>query len=223
MKATANDLLGRLATAARPRRPWLRLTVPPWIARTLLAAGAQPERPGEVPSRSYINDRSNNFADAEDLPSPPASSLRATPQRSIVRTNRLRYTTARDHIVDQPPEESVPSGARIDASDDYTVDAELLRVSAWVAAGAAISTATAIALVLYVVVGTRMTVLFGVFTVVIVIYRMVLYPIKIARLGAMHMTKPKTYHDADPVEDQPASVQGEDPEQPDDEAPRSAS
>src|SRR5881394_3389845 len=42
MKVSADSLLGRLALAARPRRPWLRVTVSPWWARVLIAAGAQP-------------------------------------------------------------------------------------------------------------------------------------------------------------------------------------
>ncbi len=38
----AESLLGRLAAAARPERPWWRITVSPWWARTLIAAGARP-------------------------------------------------------------------------------------------------------------------------------------------------------------------------------------
>ena len=35
-------IVGRIAAAARPGRPWLRITAPPWLARILIAAGTQP-------------------------------------------------------------------------------------------------------------------------------------------------------------------------------------
>src|SRR4051812_38396815 len=38
----ADSLLGRLVLAARPMRPWLRVTVSPWWASVLIAAGARP-------------------------------------------------------------------------------------------------------------------------------------------------------------------------------------
>lgn len=40
--AAADSRLGQLIAASRPSRPWLHLTVPPWWARVLIAAGARP-------------------------------------------------------------------------------------------------------------------------------------------------------------------------------------
>lgn len=42
MPTLLDSLLGRLARAARPRHPWLRVTVSPWWAQVLIAAGARP-------------------------------------------------------------------------------------------------------------------------------------------------------------------------------------
>src|SRR3984957_19473409 len=45
MRALPDSLLGKVIRAVRPVRPvrpWLRVTVSPWWARVLLAAGAQP-------------------------------------------------------------------------------------------------------------------------------------------------------------------------------------
>jgi hypothetical protein len=44
----ADSLLGRLATAARPSRPWLHVTAPPWLARILIAGGAQSAPPADA-------------------------------------------------------------------------------------------------------------------------------------------------------------------------------
>ncbi|WP_051055068.1 MULTISPECIES: pentapeptide repeat-containing protein [Kitasatospora] len=41
MRAYVDSFLGRAAAASVSRRPWLRITVSPWWARVLIAAGAQ--------------------------------------------------------------------------------------------------------------------------------------------------------------------------------------
>ncbi|MEU5869784.1 pentapeptide repeat-containing protein [Nonomuraea sp. NPDC047529] len=58
--APPDTLLGRLARAVRPRRPWLRVTVSPWWARVLIAGGARPAPANSMavtfPSRTIAPD-----------------------------------------------------------------------------------------------------------------------------------------------------------------------
>ena len=65
----ADSFLGRAALAARPGRPFRRLTVSPRLARVLIAAGAQPAPSDDEMTVSYPDAAEKP---ARDVP-PPAS------------------------------------------------------------------------------------------------------------------------------------------------------
>ena len=59
----ADTRIGRLVAAARPARTWLHLTVSPWWARVLIAAGAQPtsdDSMTETFAREPVSDTSSS-------------------------------------------------------------------------------------------------------------------------------------------------------------------
>ncbi|MET8142713.1 hypothetical protein ABZU32_20605 [Sphaerisporangium sp. NPDC005288] len=60
VKARADSLLGKLARAAAPGQPWLRVTVSPWLARLLVAAGAR--RTADSMTVNFIADRATPAA-----------------------------------------------------------------------------------------------------------------------------------------------------------------
>jgi uncharacterized protein YjbI with pentapeptide repeats len=81
MKTHADTPLARLALAARPRRPWLRITASPWWTRVLLAAGARLRPPTEItsppasPPRHTADPTSENLNEAT-TPATPSGRFR---------------------------------------------------------------------------------------------------------------------------------------------------
>src|SRR5690348_9597857 len=61
----ADSFLGRLALAARPGRPWFRITAPPRVARFLVAAGAQAAPASDAMKVTYSSGDSGSPTDAD--------------------------------------------------------------------------------------------------------------------------------------------------------------
>lgn len=144
----ADSRLGRLIAATRPTRPWLRLTVSPWWARVLTAAGARPEtvfgttteedhesaidttppirathtddHPGLIAAPSDMLDAHGTMGRREAIGASPMRDIRPMADALLVRD------VVRSVVAEQAPEE-LPVVEALRAVDDDTVVRRLKR------------------------------------------------------------------------------------------------